>query len=119
MDNGSVCSSCHSINDGRRTRCYSCGADRAIEPLEAGRLGRASDAATWSPAAMPAPTQQLRSIRYTGIVLRALAFLIDLVLLSCYWAVLLFWPVTRAWNGPVLAFLLFVAPLVYLLVGWG
>jgi uncharacterized RDD family membrane protein YckC len=61
----------------------------------------------------PPPT-----MRFAGVVLRALAFLVDLVLLSAYWTALLLGP-TRALNGPILAVLLVAGPLLYFPHAWG
>jgi uncharacterized RDD family membrane protein YckC len=72
----------------------------------------------WAPAA-PASWEASPPVRFTGVALRTVAFLIDLALLALYWWLLFTTPALRAWNGPVLATLLVAVPVAYFIVGWG
>lgn len=117
MGTGWVCSSCHSINDARHGRCYSCRAHRELLPIDQAALATEPQRPGWSAAAAEAQPQV--AVRYTGVVLRTAALFVDLALISTYWAVLLLGLAGRGSIGPIVAALLVAGPILYFLVAWG
>jgi uncharacterized RDD family membrane protein YckC len=58
-------------------------------------------------------------MRFAGVAWRAIAFLIDAVVIGVYEWAILFSPVADFLGGPVLALLMFVVPIVYFVLAWG
>ena len=110
-----VCSLCHSINNERHDTCYSCRRGRGDQSSQ----GQQSNPAypTWQPSNERSGAAE-PTFLYTGVLLRGLAYLVDVVLVSAYWLALFTIPFTRALNGPVLAVLLVGGTVLYFLVGW-
>jgi uncharacterized RDD family membrane protein YckC len=108
-----TCPNCFSINGSRHESCYSCHGPRP--DIAHGQ----ADAAAWPPTG---PTQsryttEPPAFQYTGVVLRALALLIDVLVIAAVWA-LAFMTVGKVLNGPAVAIPLIFATCAYFVVAW-
>jgi uncharacterized RDD family membrane protein YckC len=107
-----VCGQCHSINAARSGRCYSCGVRREKPGEETADSRYLSQVASNAMAVAP-PT-----FLYTGVLLRGVAYLIDVLIIAAVWAIALAVPSFRQLLPAGLGVALVIGTFAYFIVGW-
>jgi len=108
-----VCDTCFSVNEARHGKCYHCRGRRTDTRAPNDLAGRGS----WQPPMANTLPANQPTFLYTGVVLRALAYLVDVLLMVAY-LVLVFSPFTKALDPPLLGLVFLGGVILYFVVGW-